>query len=350
MKIKLKAENALEWLALKLNLAPRPLIETQMSFTAARAIMAAAALGLFEAIGTQAHTADEVAKTCQTHPLSTKHLLDCLVGIGYLRWSGGKYSLKRTHRKWLLKKSEANLIGKLRFQLVEWNWLGQLEEYIRSGKPLEVHSAVSQKQWELYQEGMRDLSFNAARELAGKIPVPKGAVKMIDIGGSHGLYSIEICKRHPALTSTILELPGAVESASAIAKRYDTTGRVKHVAGNALSDDLGTAEYDLVMINNVVHHFTADQNRSLAVKIASALKPDGVYAIGDIIRPETPGEGGVIASTMDLYFSLTSSSGNWSVTEIQSWQTAAGLTPLKTLAAMSIPGWKMVIATKGAAA
>ena len=50
------------------------------------------------------------------------------------------------------------------------------------------------------------------------------------------------------------------------------------------------------------------------------------------------------------YFSLTSSSGNWSVTEIQSWQTAAGLTPLKTLAAMSIPGWKMVIATKGPAA
>src|SRR5262245_14867284 len=97
MRIKLKAENALEWLALKLNLAPRPLIETQMSFTAARAIMAAAELGLFEAIGTQAQTADEVAKTCQTHPLSTKHLLDCLVGIGYLTWSGGNYSLKRVH-------------------------------------------------------------------------------------------------------------------------------------------------------------------------------------------------------------------------------------------------------------
>jgi len=346
MRITLKAENVLEWLALKLNLAPRPLIETQVYFSAARAVMAAAELGLFEAIGTHAKTADEVAQTCRTNPLSTKHLLDCLVGVGYLQWSGAKYSLKRTYHKWLLKESECNLIGKLRFQLLEWNWMAKLEDYVRSGDPLEVHSNVSEKEWELYQEAMRDLSFNAAQELAGKIPVPKGAIRMLDIGGSHGLYSIQICKRHPALTSTILELPGAIESASSIAKRYDTTGRVKHVAGNALTDELGTNEYDLVMINNVVHHFTADQNRALAVKVARALKPGGVYAIGDLIRAETPGEGGVIASTIGLYFSLTSSSGNWSTTEIESWQKAAGLTPAKTLAAMSIPGWKMIIARK----
>jgi len=81
-------------LALKLNLAPLPFIETQVSFTAARAIMAAAELGVFEAIGRQAKTADEIAQTCQTHALSTKHLLDCLVGVGYLRWSGGVGQLK----------------------------------------------------------------------------------------------------------------------------------------------------------------------------------------------------------------------------------------------------------------
>ena len=73
------------------------------------------------------------------------------------------------------------------------------------------------------------------------------------------------------------------------------------------------------MINNVAHHFTADQNAVLAVKIAHALKPGGVYAIGDMIRAESPGEGGVIASTMGLYFALTSSSGNWSSAEMESW-------------------------------
>jgi hypothetical protein len=347
MKIKLKPENLLEWLALKLNLAPRPWLETQVSFTAARAIMCAAELGVFEAIGTQAKTGEEVARICQTHAPSTKQLLDCLVGVGYLQWSSDQYSLKREFHKWLLKESEANLTSKLRFQLFEWNYVAQLENYVRSGNPLDLHGTSSEKEWQLYQEAMRDVSSNAARELAGKFPVPAGAVKMLDIGGSHGLYSIEICKRHPALASTILELPGAVDSASAITKRYDPTGRVKHVAGNALTDDLGTNEYDLVLINNVVHHFTADQNRALAVKVARALKLGGAYAIGEVIRPEKPGEGGVIAATLNLYFSLTSSSGTWSITEIQSWQKAAGLIPRSTLAAKSLPGWKMVIASKG---
>lgn len=346
MKFKLAAENLLEWIALRFNLAPRPLIETQVAFTAARAIMAAAELGVFEALGAAARSADEVARQCNTHPAGTRHLLDCLVGVGYLSWSNAKYSLRPSYRKWLLKESEANLVAKLRFQILEWDYVGQLEDYVRTGQPLDLHGTTSDIQWQTYQEGMRDLSVNAARELAGKIPLPKGAASMLDIGGSHGLYSIELCKRYATLSSTILELDDAIEAASAIAKRYDTTGRVHYRAGNALADDLGESLYDLVMINNVVHHFSADQNHALAAKAARALKPGGIYAIGDMIRPHTPGEGGVVASTLDLYFALTSASGNWSQNEMQAWQQAAGLTPLKPLAMMSLPGWQMVLAAK----
>ena len=72
-------------------------------------------------------------------------------------------------------------------------------------------------EWAHYQEGMRDLSVNVAKELAGKLKLPVHASKMLDIGGSHGLYSIELCKKYPSLTSTILELPGAIDRASAIA-------------------------------------------------------------------------------------------------------------------------------------
>ncbi len=346
MKLGIKAENILEWIAMKLNLAPRPLLETQIAFTAARAIMAGADLGLFEAMGTTAKTAEEIAQTCKTHPRSTTQLLDCLVGVGYLHFSNNRYSLKKHYQKWLLKSSDSNLVEKLRFQIMEWNWVAKLEEYVRSGQPLDIHASASKAEWERYQEGMRDLSINAAKELGGKLPIPAGASAMLDIGGSHGLYSIELCKRYAGLSSTILDLPGAIESASAIAKRYDQTGRVKYVAGNALTDDLGTARYDLVLINNLVHHFSAEQNQMLAGKVAQALKPGGVYAIGDLIRAETPGEGGVVASTMGLYFSLTSSSGNWSSTEMSAWQQSAGLIPVKSIALMSLPGWKMVMAKK----
>ena len=104
--------------------------------------------------------------------------------------------------------------------------------------------------------------------------------------------------------------------------------------------------YDLVMINNVVHHFNVEQNKTLALKIAKALKPGGIYIIGEFIRAEKPGEGGVIGSTSGLYFSVTSASGNWSVSEMQSWQKNAGLKPEKPITTMSLPGWKMFVARK----
>ena len=346
MKIKLQPENPLEWVALKMNLAPTPLVDTQIFFNTARAIMAGAELGIYEAIGKGSKTADEVAAECKTDPHATKQLLNCLVGIGYLKWNDKRYSLKTKYHKWLLKESEANLIGKLRFQLVEWNWMAMLEDYVRTGKTLQLHSSVNEKEWILYQEGMRDLSISAAKDLAGKIPVPNNATSMLDIGGSHGLYSIELCKKHSQLKSTILELPNAVESASAIAKRYDTTGRVSYKAGNALEDDLGMEQYDLIMINNVVHHFTMEQNYALANKIARALKPGGVYIIGEFMRADKPGEGGVIAATSGLYFSVISASGNWSASEIETWQKEAGLKPEKSISTMTIPGWKMIIARK----
>lgn len=346
MKLKIQPENLLEWVALKMNLAPTPLVDTQVAFNAARAIMAGAEVGIYETIGKQAKTAEEIAGACNTNTHATTQLLNCLVGLGYLKWDAGRYSLKPRYYKWLLKESEANLIGKLRFQLVEWNWMALLEEYVRTGKTLQLHSSISGKEWNLYQDGMRDLSVNAAKDLAGKIPLSKNATTMLDIGGSHGLYSIELCKKYPALTSTILELPGAIESASAIAKRYDTTGRVHYKAGDALNDDLGAEQYDLVMINNVVHHFIPEQNYALAAKVARALKPGGIYVIGEFIRAEKPGEGGAVGATSGLYFSLISASGNWSMSEMQSWQEKAGLKPEKPLTTMTIPGWKMVVARK----
>jgi 2-polyprenyl-3-methyl-5-hydroxy-6-metoxy-1,4-benzoquinol methylase len=176
--------------------------------------------------------------------------------------------------------------------------------------------------------------------------VPKGAISLLDIGGSHGLYSIELCKKHPGLKSTVLELPGAVDHASAIAKRYDTTDRVHYKAGNALEDDLGESQFDVVMINNVVHHFTAEQNKTLAKKIARALKPGGIYIIGEFMRTDKPGEGGAVAAATGLYFSVISASGNWSENEIRSWQTDAGLKTEKAVSTITLPGWKMIIASK----
>ncbi|QQS31259.1 MAG: methyltransferase domain-containing protein [Sphingobacteriales bacterium] len=346
MKISLSPENILERIAVILNLAPLPLLETQIAFNGARAIMAASDTGIFEAMGKESRTYDQIAEIAGTHSFATKQLLDSLTAMGYVTWSEDKYKLKPKYYKWLLKEYPSNLIGKLRFQKSEWNWMAKLEDFVKTGQPMDLHSILTEQEWADYQDGMRDLSVNTAKELAGKIKLPANASKMLDIGGSHGLYSIELCKKHPSLNSTILELPGAIDRASAIAAEHGLQDRVKYQAGNALTDDLGTEQYDFIMINNVVHHFTAEQNQELAKKVARALKKGGLFGIGEFIRLKKPGEGGAVAALAGLYFSLTSQSGTWSEAEIRSWQSNAGLTLQKPTTLMSLPGWKMVVAQK----
>jgi hypothetical protein len=65
---------------------------------------------------------------------------------------------------------------------------------------------MTDDEWELFSRAMIDISRTNYKEVAGKIPVSTGALKMLDLGGSHGLYSIELCKRNPKLRATIIDL------------------------------------------------------------------------------------------------------------------------------------------------
>lgn len=346
MRSKIASDNLLESIGLAINSVPTPLIDTQVAFNTARAIMTAAELGIFEALGKEEKNAKQISEICKTNLIATNQLLDCLVGIGYLDWINETYSLQSKYYKWLLIEYPSNLIAKLRFQISEWNWMSHLEEYIQTGKSLDMHSMLSSEEWRNYQDAMRDISVSASKKLARRISLPAGAGKMLDIGGSHGLYSIELCKKYSSLHSVILELPGAIQEAKKIAAQFDVTGRVTYRAGNALIDDLGENEFDLIMANNLVHHFTDEENKLLAQKVYKALKPDGIYAIGEFVKQQKPGGGGGVAAALSLYFSLISSSGAWSVEEIRFWQENAGLKAESTISLITLPGWKMLVAKK----
>ena len=175
------------------------LLDTQIAFTAARAIMVAAEIGIFEALGKAEQNAETIARDCGTNARATKQLLDCLVGIGYASWRDGKYGLPAPMRKWLLRSSPSSVVNKLAYELLEWDFVGKTGDFVRTGKPLAVHEGFSQREWAVYQDAMRDVAANPAVELAKRLPVPQGATRLLDIGGSHGLFSAELCKRHPAL-------------------------------------------------------------------------------------------------------------------------------------------------------
>lgn len=338
MKLGAIPQNPIERICKALGLLPEPLLDTHIAMLLARAVMEGARLGVFEALKAGPLTTGEVTTRCGGDERAMAKLLNALAGCDYLRFEDGRYALATLARKWLLPGTGQTLHDKMLFQFLEWDFIENIGEFVRTGKPLDMHAAMTPDQWGLYQRGMRSATSSWAPEVAKRTPVPKGAKDMLDIGGSHGLLSVAICRRYPSLRSVILDLPEAVEHAAPILAEEGMGDRVIHRPGNVLTDDLGTEAWDLVFVASLVHHFDDATNRALAKKIARALRPGGVFVIQELYRTHTPNEAGQIGALLDLYFALTSQSGTWSFEEMAGWQREAGLKPLKPVKFRTAPG------------
>jgi len=273
--------------------------------------------------------------------------MNTLVGCRYLQHRNGRYGLTPKARKWMLRDSPNSIADKLLMQYDEWDIVEKYENYVTTGQPLDVHSSLTDAcAWDRYQRGMRALASISAEEVARHLPVPVGATTMLDIGGSHGYYSVCACRRYDGLRATILDLPQAVEHAAPLLAREGMGERVSHRAGNALSDDMGNNTWDVVFLSQVVHHFTDEQNRGLMRRIAHGLKPGGVSVLLDSLRPSSPEGAGGIAAVLDLYFAATSCSGTWPLETMQAWQRDAGLAVEKPIHLRTLPGCAMVVGRK----
>lgn len=330
MKIGAMAENLVEWIALRLGMVPIPLLDSA-GVIKARVIMAAVKLGVFEAIGSEGLTAQEVSARCQTHPAPTEKLLNALTAAGYLHKAGEHYRLTALTRKWLLKDSAQSLHDYVRMQYLEWNWLAHCEDYISTGEPFIIHRHMTEDEWGVYQRSMRALAGLQAQEVARLTPVPAGARTMLDIGGSHGYNSVALCRRYPELSAVVLDLPEAVKHASPILEEEGMGERVILRAGNALTTDLGVDSWDLILMANLVQNFDEGDNRDLVRRAAQSLRPGGVLAIQESFQPRTPENAGQTAVLLDFFFSMTSPAQTWSQEEIASWQEEAGLLVRKAI-------------------
>jgi len=347
MRLGVIAENLIERMVLKFNAAPVPLIETQIAFSMARSIMSGVKLGVFEAAGDAPRSSLEIAKICSTNPGATEKLLNTLTACGYFTYENGVYALTPKSKKWLLRRSPQNLCDKMLFQFYEWDSVEGYEAFVRTGQTIAGHDAMEgDDYWNIYQRGMRNLAGIAAGEVADRIPVPPNARDMLDIGGSHGFYSVALCRKHPNLKSVILDLPNAVKQSSPILAEEKMGDRVTHRIGNALTDDLGERSVDIVFMSQLAHHFTDEQNREVIKRIARALRPAGVCVMSDMIRSKKPGDAGQAAGVLDLYFAMMSESGTWPLETMQDWLRASGLAPLKPIWLRTLPGGALVSGQK----
>jgi SAM-dependent methyltransferase len=341
MRFGAHSTNLVERVLESASLLPTPLADTLLGTRLVRTVLVASKLGMFDALEAGPRSAAEVARDRGTHPQATEKLLGALVGAGYATCDAeGRYALTRMSRRWMRSKSPVSLHDHMLLMFIAWRWVEHYEEFVRTGRPLDVHADLRDGEWGVYQRGMQSIARVSAPEVAARTPVPRGATAMLDVGGAHGAYSVALCRRHPRLRSTILDLPEAVEaSAPLLAAQANGLGdRVVHRAGDARTHDYGDGTYDLIFTANLVHHFDADTNRDLMRRFSRALRPGGYVVVQEIEKSDARDDPSQVGGLGDLYFAMLSDSGTLAFSEVARWQEEAGLVPRKPVRLFTLPG------------
>ena len=176
----------------------------------------------------------------------------------------------------------------------------------------------------LYQRANAQLGVGSIVPL---VPIPPSAERLLDLGGSHGLFSIGFCKQHPNLDAVVFDFPVAlVETEKAVAAE-GLAGRVTVQHGDYLEDDIGHG-YDVILCFFLPHNHTEDDNKRLMAKASRALKPGGMIVVHEMLRDDPPSSFNAMYS---LLFFLYSGTRNYGYQEITGWLTEVGFGEFKRM-------------------
>jgi SAM-dependent methyltransferase len=345
LRLKLEPTRPLEWLALRSSRAAFPVGDVWLPILQARALMAGVRLGVFEALGSAPGTSSEIAARCRLEPGATAVLLRLLACTRYVhRRRDGTYRATRAARRFLCRRSPLSLAELVEFMYLNLDWLGSLEDTLRRGPGQDLHERLrGQAEWRSYRLAMRDAARLQAPLLARAVPVPAGAARLLDVGGSHGLFAAALCARSPSLRADVLELPEAMPDAELLAAEHGPGSRLRYRAGDATRDDLGS-DYDVALLANLLHHFPAPEARRLLERLRAAVRGGGILALWDFERPQERRRPDLIGDAMALLFMATSRGGVPTVEDYLGWLEASGWREPRLRRFLAAPGQVLVIA------
>ena len=115
-------------------------------------------------------------------------------------------------------------------------------------------------------------------------------------------------------------------------------------AGDFLADSLGEA-FDVVLIINIVHGLSADQNRQLLRRVKSAMRPWGTVVIAEQFAGRAPGPAvDAIQRLLDLNYHVALGGRTYRFADASAWLTEAGFSRPRRASLRSAPGTSLAIA------
>ncbi|HXX53680.1 MAG TPA: methyltransferase, partial [Thermodesulfovibrionales bacterium] len=234
-------------------------------FMAARVVITANNLGVFDCLRARLSAAD-VAAELHTDVRATEILLDALAGVGLVfKDRSSRYRNAPVSSRYLVKGArlyQGDIVGHASSM---WQNFSCLDSVVRTGRP-----AGQGFDHESFIKGMHNLSVLRTEGLIKGIGL-RGVKTMLDLGGGPGTNAMAMTKR--GVKAFIFDLPETIAVARKIARRMGVKG-IRYIAGDFHVDAIGSG-YDLILISQIFHAFSIEENKALLAKCRNALNARG---------------------------------------------------------------------------
>lgn len=296
-----------------------------------RILHAAFGLGVFQALGNQALTADTLARRLKANPRGLGLLLNALAGMGLLKKKGNQFSNSSATRFFFLPGEEAYIGDFVKLQQSSWEGWSDLEESVRTGKAYRRPPFLENAKQSVrdFTRAMHNTALGHAPVLAKRVSL-RGRKYLLDVGGGSGAFSVYFLKANPRLKATVFDLPGTIPFTRQITAKYGLKDRLVFQKGDFLRDPI-KGRYDAVFISHIIHGLSEKENRLLMRKIYDALEPGGEILIQDFFLNRN-----LTAPLFPALFSLnmllhTPQGRSYSFFEAEEWLRAAGFKKISRL-------------------
>ncbi len=325
---------------------PGPLMDVAIPAFKFWSMIAAMETGFFEALDGKSCSIEELAEETNCSEEGIENLVKVMEPLGYIKSENGRYELSKAAQRSLPIDLLKDMAPFFKSQMQEYE---NVAHAIREAPEEGICGwdvVKSGKIGRSYQTTMRWLASTTVDEVVGKIDIPDDAEKMLDVGGSHGLYTLKFCRKYPKLEGTILDWPiGLEEAQTTLDENPDVADRIKLIERDFEQEELPEG-HDFAFLGNIIHGIDPEGNRELFQKLSRATTANGTVAILDQV-------GGVqgskfargIAALAGFNLFLFSGGKSYSYNRIKDWFRDAGFTKFDQKK-LKQPGFSLVVAQK----
>jgi hypothetical protein len=147
---------------------------------------------------------------------------------------------------------------------------------------------------------------------------------LLDVGGGTGTNSIALCRRFPALTATVWDLPSVCRRARKVVQAAALQPRIGTVTGNFLKDPVPKG-HDAVLFSHISNIYSGEANTQMLRRCLEALPSHGQVLLYNSAASDAE-DGPLSPALLSAYF-LTLATGEgmvYPVRDVVGWLDTAG--------------------------